>query len=353
MDKKNLLYDPKIARFVQKISLPSSSYNIEEFRDFFENLDVTEWNEKERKRVSVNVARFLADYFKTNNKKFIEAFDVDSVYLRIPSTIYKRNITWEQVNDLIRKLLIFSKRSVISYSMLSCVDSIDGWHLSHDFEFGEFRDNYPSLLKLGDVLFLPSTVWLGTSISGGEKQHIRTVFNIDDLKLFDVDINDADIYGYFVKNRPFRRAGTLSLHFPSTNGLRFEDLVEVRETNRDSFEYFLRHLKSLLDSGREGRSDALRKSVVEVAEAMRLIDSRYKEHRNMLAKISIKAALAGISLAIGLIAKDTLNTFNIMSAIIGSSAVTNLVDYYSGSKLPPSITADPFFVPWSVNRLVK
>ena len=143
----------------------------------------------------------------------------------------------------------------------------------------------------------------------------------------------------------------MSLHFPSTQGLRIEDIVEVREKHVDTHEYFLRQLKTMLVAGTEGSSENVQAAITEIAEAMRLIDARYAEHRRKLKKIYVESAVAGAALVMGLLAKDAPNVFAIMSAIAGSSALKSLIDYSFERKLPGNIAQDPFFIPWQVSRL--
>ena len=350
--KKGIFYaEPGNFDYISKSFVAQNSYTVDEFRKFFLDLDAPNWNESDRKKYSPIVASFLSDYYKTKNEKFSTAFETDSLYIRIPSTIQQKNINAPQIVELMKKLLLFSKKPVISYRNLSCIDSADGWWLNHDAEFGVFRDKFPEMLRAGDVLFLPNSVLLGSGIVNNKQDDVYQVFDIRDLGLYDISLDNDEVWEYYTKDKPFETAGTLSLHFPSTTGLGINDIVEVREKHAEAFEYFLRHLKTLLMSGSAGQTDNMRNSITEIAESMRLIDSRYKEHKSKLKELRVNTTIAGTALMIGLIASDSFEVFKILSAIIGSSLVKSLIDYSFERRLPSNISDDPFFIPWQVSSL--
>ena len=94
-------------------------------------------------------------------------------------------------------------------------------------------------------------VLLGSgTIEGG--QTVDVVFDMRDLELYDINLNNEDVWNYFVQDTPFSKAGTLSLHFSPTSGLRIEDIVEVRQKDIEAFEYLLRNLRKYLILGKTG-----------------------------------------------------------------------------------------------------
>ena len=116
-------------------------------------MGVENWAEEDRKRASIKVARFLADYFRTQNSKFSKVFDVDSIYLRVPSTIQQKGVTDAQFTALTKKLLLFSKTPIISYTLLFCIETPYGWDFRHDEEFGALIENesFKNMLRMREM----------------------------------------------------------------------------------------------------------------------------------------------------------------------------------------------------------
>jgi len=349
--KKPFIDDKLISwEFIRKSRPDINAINIDDLNKFIGTLHVEKWDSHNRKTNSLVVARFLCDYYKTNNLEFANVLGEDSIYLRIPAYFNPGKYNQKYIYNLFKKTALYSKQTIVSYPMMQLVHTLDGWDLSHSGELGSYREMFPDLLKVGKVLFLPNYLFIGRLNNEG-KQELDMVFDITDIEHVDINLNNNDVWKYFLEDVPYQRSGSLAISFPSTKNITIEEIYEIRDKYKNEFEYFLRCLNKMLSHGKEGCSEKLRKSISEVSEGVRFIECKYQEHKMKKRKILIEGTLASVSLAIGLISHNASDTFRIISAIIGSSAIRNLINYYMEGDIPFNVKNDPFFIPWHVHKL--